>query len=416
MRADLDVMWHLVLALVSSSLLISCSHYANYSQTPPTVVDTVRWGSVLTLLAAAYYVLWQVWPQCGRRKRGYSRTRGDGAASSASPSFAPPYPLPETHEADIAVEGLEPGMEVQAGMVLYPELTVGSVWLYVYAWGLLLFVCVYCLSGLELTISCWWALGLLAVVMDELIQSGMRKEWVVLLLTCLLGCMVSLWFGAHGESAGLDRLDYESKSWHESSAKQSDEALFGQFLMGVVCPVATPFIFFSLRTSASGMRDVSRLCGLALPFMVVLALCVLMGTTYAPPVRRQLWFETGESKSVHNLLQAYGSPVDGGNGTYTETQARFYATAVKGDGLTSAAQMEYLQYVCMLGSPVICALTVRQLILAVLEGFSTEFLAAFLLVLSSRYCVTHDYGGWGVVCMSLASVGFVVVLLVRRVL
>ena len=164
------------------------------------------------------------------------------------------------------------------------------------------------------------------------------------------------------------------------------------------------------------MRDVSRLCGLALPFMVVLALCVLMGTTYAPPVRRQLWFETGESKRVHNLLQAYGSPVDGGNGTYTETQARFYATAVKGDGLTSAAQMEYLQYVCMLGSPVICALTVRQLILAVLEGFSTEFLAAFLLVLSSRYCVTHDYGGWGVVCMSLASVGFVVVLLVRRVL
>ena len=97
------------------------------------------------------------------------------------------------------------------------------------------------------------------------------------------------------------------------------------------------------------MRDVSRLCGLALPFMVVLALCVLMGTAYAPPVRRQLWFETGadssERKSVHNLLQAYvhgsSSPVDGGNGTYTETQARFYATAVKGDGLTSAGYLRY---------------------------------------------------------------------------
>ena len=378
MHESVESMRTLGMSLAATGLLVLCGEFSDGY--PKTIVGAIRWGSVTTLLFLVYYTAWYGWAHgshCRRQERRELYTR----------------PLSETEGFDVELEPLdeplEPtgGAEVQARVVLYPELTVGSVWVYVYGWGLLLFVCLYCLSGLETMTSCWWVLGMLTLVFDELIQEGVRKEWVLVTGLCVLGSGSGLWLG-------------EREGRQDDVAL--DEGIFGHFLMSVALPVVIPFIFFSIRSRVQpAVRDVSRLCELAAPFMVVLSVCTLMGTmheadsvaesTIAPPARRGLnW--TG----------------------FVETPARFYATGVRGD--PGATQHKYVQYAAGLGAPVAGAWALRSLIHAVLNGKSTEFIVAFLLALSTRYGVTHAYSVLSLASMGLAGMGFSSVLIMRRVI
>ena len=52
--------------------------------------------------------------------------------------------------------------------------------------------------------------------------------------------------------------------------------------------------------------------------------------------------------------------------------------------------------------------------LAVLTGHTTEFITAFLLVISARYGVTHDFSVWSLAAAGGAGTAFILLLLVRR--
>lgn len=339
------------MSLASTGLLVLCVEHS--SGFPKTIVGALRWGSTTTLLFLVYYLGWCGWSRgayCRRRER-YSHASRD--------------------ELEAELEETAHGREVQARVVLYPELTVGSVWVYVYGWGLLLFVCLYCLSGLETATSCWWVLGMSTMVFDELIQSGSPKLWVTLIGSSLLGSACALWMGDDGDSV-------ESES-------------FGEFLTGAAMPVVVPFIFFSARSRMQPVvRDVTRLCELAAPFMAVLSVCVLVGT--APPL-----------SPARRALQ---------NGTYIETPARFYATSIRAD--PEATRGKVVEYAAGLASPLAGAWALWSLIHAVLDNSSTEFITAFLFVLSGRFMATHELGTLSILSGGLAGLALGSVLLLRR--
>jgi hypothetical protein len=191
--------------------------------------------------------------------------------------------------------------------------------------------------------------------------------------------------------------------------------------MGAVLPVITPFIFFSLRSTSMAVRDAVRLCELAAPFMVVLAVCSLMGTMHSD--RRGLGYQMGYRNNATRNASAYletNAPFNAPfNATphlltaseYLELPLRAYSTAVQNPDLV---RERVLAYAVLLLSPLVGLCSLRCLVWSVLNKRCTEFMVAFLLVIAARFGLTHDHGGLTVASCGLAALAFCLVLLMRR--
>jgi hypothetical protein len=287
----------------------------------------------------------------------------------------------------------------------------------VYGWGLLLFVCVYCMAAIDVPASCWWTMGMIALSFDELIAKGVKNCWVVVLGVCLAVAVFSLWSGV--------LMDKDGNMLSDAMFSSKSPVLFLNFIMGVAYPVAAPFIFFTVRSTARTLtQDVGRLCEFAMPFMVVLSVCSLVATSGAcgyGAVSRDsakesfiTTFNDGGQKAGRRLLGDENATI-----VMVETVAKFassYASNI--DKNASIMQMmranHTLNYTLLFLSPFAALWLLRVLIIAVLTGHTTEFITSFLLVVSTRHGATHDFNAWSAAAAGSAGVAFVLLLMVRR--
>jgi hypothetical protein len=319
--------------------------------------------------------------------------------------------LPPTSDEEVWIEGTS----VVSNNVYYPELTMSSVWTYVYGWGVLLFVCIYCLAGVNIPSSCWWVMGMIALSFDELISKGVGKWFICSMGLSMCMSVFAVWSGALMDENGNFTGDL-------MFTKKGNIPLL-DFVMGVIFPILTPFIFFSIRSTVRSVtNDVSKLCEFALPFMTVMAVCCLVATS-------GMCNETCETR--RGGLETNLNQLNSNNGTnYVDTFANFVETynlnvnnaphnTSKNNTLNIlntriSLNSNVTQYVLISISPFIAFWLIRVLIVAILTGHSTEFITAFILVTSTRYSIAHAMGLWSVLALSGAGSAFVLLLLVKR--
>lgn len=453
MATNIEAMRHLAKSVLSCILLSVCSFGSHGlvggKEQLENVTGAVRWASVVTLLSAAYYLQFQVCKRSWQRKRErstrvlrrnqYKQTQTmtsvdrssdeSGRNSQSGRDFQSKFQIDSEDGIDsIELDSLPPasdeevwieGTSVVSNNVYYPELTMSSVWTYVYGWGVLLFVCIYCLAGVNIPSSCWWVMGMIALSFDELISKRAGKWFICSMGLSMCVSVFAVWSGALMDENGNFTGDL-------MFTKKGNMPLL-DFVMGVVFPVSTPFIFFSIRSTVRSVtNDVSKLCEFALPFMTVMAVCCLVATS-------GMCNETCETR--RSGLEANLAPLDSNNVTnYVDTFANFVETYNL--NVTNTTNMPHntsnnntlnynlntrislnsnvTQYVLISISPFIAFWLIRVLIVAILTGHSTEFITAFILVTSTRYSIAHAMGLWSVLALSGAGSAFVLLLLVKR--
>jgi hypothetical protein len=447
MSVDIDVVRHLAKSLLSTTLFVICSSYT--FEEVDTVSGAVRWASIVTLLAAVYYLQLQLWIRIWMRKRVRRLRKNHGfdtfnlnRSQYEQSHTAPLDGLDQSSfsignnnnnnddnnhnntisnrsqsptEIDITPSLMEDDV-ARSQNCYYPELTMGSVWTYVYGWGLLLFVCVYCMAAIDVPASCWWTMGMIALSFDELVSKGMKNYWVIILGTLLAVSVFCLWSGA--------LMDRDGNMIADSIFDSSSGEMFLNFLMGVIYPVVTPFIFFTIRSTVRSVtQDVSKLCEFAMPFMVVLSLCSLAATSGVCGYTAIESQPNAVNKSVVSQFEAAHSRHllrINNNTDMVETIAKFASSYASNlDGKNSAfPHMIYhgngLGYLLLFLSPFTALWLIRVLILAVLTGHTTEFITAFLLVVSMRHGATHDFSVWSLAAAGGVGTAFILLLLVRR--
>ena len=103
-----------------------------------------------------------------------------------------------------------------------------------------------------------------------------------------------------------------------------------------------------------------------------------------------------------------------------ETVAKFassYVTTLEGrnKSLISIIKARHtLNYTLLFLSPFAALWLLRVLIIAVLTGHTTEFITAFLLVVSTKHGATHDFSAWSAAAAAASGVAFVLLLMVQR--
>lgn len=382
--SDSDSIKTLARSIASLGLLMASSRYSVHgmavlSLATGSCADAARWAAVVTLLAGMYYLQFNIWRRCRRRKHRHlvvaAMTGRDEPGASTAYTDVPQTPPPSEVDLDVQEQ----------------PMTASHVYIYVYGWGLLLFASLYCMAGLHESSSCWWALGMFTLCFDELIMRETRRIWVVVIGVLFLCSVVSVWWGTGGESA-------------------KDEN-FGQVIISTVLPVMSPFIFFSLRSSVRAVtRDVWRLCELALPFMLLISICVLTGS-YMTEGKR--WDE-GSTRRVLNDTTLY---------TETLSEFDFNRSTTAFRDASSAWENEAVHRAYLFGllalTPVVAAWCIHIMVLSVVRGYVTEFVSAFLLVLSVKSSVVGEPGhSGGATLLAIASAGtcFILIFLMRKVL
>jgi hypothetical protein len=380
--SDSDSIKTLGRSIASLGLLMASSRYSvrgisMLSLDTGSCADAARWAAVVTLLAGVYYLQFNIWRRCRRRKHRHivvsSLTGREEPGANAAYTDVPQTPPPS-----------EAGSEVQG-----QAMTASHVYIYVYGWGLLLFASLYCMAGLHESSSCWWALGMFTLCFDELIMRETRKEWVLMIGALFVCSVVSVWWDAGGESA-------------------KDEN-FGQVIISTVLPVMSPFIFFSLRSSVRAVtRDAWRLYELALPFMLLISICVLTGS-YMTESKR--WSGGGARRALNQTV------------SFKETLSEFdfNRSAAVIHAASSAWENEAGHRAYLVGlfalTPVIAAWCIHIMVWSVVMGYVTEFISAFLLVLSVKSSVFGEHSG-GPTILAVASAGtcFILIFLMRKVI
>jgi hypothetical protein len=438
MVLNTDSACHLAKSVLGCALLSACSQWSS------TVVGggggitrSVRWGSFVVIFGAMYYLQYQVCKRCWqtklrrreRRVRGaYRRARTTGSMmmesasgssdgnnnnnnnnnnnSSAIRTGSPVSDVMEDVELEASPspdssEVWVEGAVVVSNNVYYPELTMSSVWTYVYGWGVLLFVCAYCLSGLDAGSSCWWALGMTALALDELIAKGVRKWLICVIGLGLCGSIFAVWSGELTDADG---------NFVGDLMFARDDAIV-DFVLGMALPVSTPFIFFTIRSTVRSVtQDVTKLCEFALPFMTVLAACFLVATSGVCGV---------EDAGSSHPTSYYNSHSWAVNGSLTvETVAKFaesYVTGIENFTSINSIRVDPKAVECALifVAPLLAFCLVRVLVVAILTQHATEFIAAFVLVAAARFGMLHAVGVWSVVGVSGAGFAFVLLLFDR---
>ena len=439
MVVNVAAMHHLAESVLCCTLLAVCSQGGVIVMGGVhSVTGAVRWASFVILMSAIYYLQIQVCIKCWQRKqeRRARRTRpgsrsqsqyqqaGTSAESDANTRYSDdidvnPYPRSDDMEhAEVWVEG----GSVVSNNVYYPELTMSSVWTYVYGWGILLFVCVYCLSGLDLPCSCWWMMGMVALSFDELVSKGVGKCMICLVGVSLCVSVFSVWSGA--------LVDDDGNFLGDLMFSRKESVPLFNFLMGVVLPVSAPFVFFSIRSTVRSVtQDVFRLCEFALPFMVVLAGCCLVATSGVCEVGVSVG-SVNTVKYVANNVVSNGVSNGAGNGvgngprrnlqgyddansTYSavETAAKFagsYASVL--DQNVIPINIKTIEYALIFVSPLLAFWVIRVLVVAILNQRATEFIVSFALVTVARFGMAHVMGVWSVLAISGAGLAFVLLL------
>jgi hypothetical protein len=439
MAAHVEAMRHLAKSVLSCVLLSLCS-IGSGSQAligegdSESVTGAVQWASVVTLLSAVYYLQFQVWRRIWQRKKDrrvsmrsqYRQTRTAGSADPSSNSS-------NSEDVSVDLDSLPPsidseeawveGVNVVSNNLYYPELTMSSVWTYVYGWGILLFVCLYCLAGANVPSSCWWVMGMIALSFDELISKGLGKWWVCLVGLSLCGSVFAVWSGTLIDNKGNFIGDL-------TFAKSGNIPLIN-FVLGVVFPVSTPFIFFTIRSTVRNVnRDVSKLCEFALPFMTVLAVCYLVATSGVCATVESEWsskapvrglskmdfnHDEGQRRGLDKLESFHKNTTDAK--AMVETVAKFagsYMTNLSGSNSSVSLNSNVMQFTLILISPLAAFWLIRVLIVSILTGHSTEFITAFILVTSARFGMTHSMGIWSLMAVSGAGSAFLLLLFIRR--
>lgn len=421
MAVNTDAVRHLAKSVLSCVLLLVCSQWSKVVVGGGnSMTGAVRWGSFVVLLSAIYYLQFQVcvrfWQKKlqrrERRVRGaYRQTRTTGSIDSSHSSSVrgdmedvdlDSLPSPDTSE--VWAEG----SSVVSNNVYYPELTMRSVWTYVYGWGILLFVCVYCLAGVDVPSSCWWALGMTALSLDDLISKGVGKWIVCVILLSLGGSIFAIWSGELMDENGNFISDL-------MSAKDNSFPIVN-FVMSMALPVSAPFIFFTVRSTVrSATQDVTRLCEFALPFMTVLAACCLVATSGMcdSNTTADSGHELAAGKGRRDLLDGRFSDSNT-TSAMVETVAKFAESYVSNiDKHTILINAKTFEYALLFISPLLAFCLIRVLVVAILNRHATEFIVAFVLVMSTRFGMTHPMGAWSVMGVSGAGFAFVLLLFDR---
>ena len=425
----------------------------NNSNNSNDITAAVRWASVVVILAALYYLQYQVCVRLWQRKkerrsRGRYRSQYRRTRTAVDPSSNGTGSMGnglnrlnrESDDADLdsldtineseSVESMESasqtefvtggtdvwaeGASIVSNNVYYPELTMTSVWTYVYGWGLLLFVSVYCLAVVDIPSSCWWVMGMIALSFDELISKGMGKWFVCLIGASLSGSIFAVWSGS--------LMDNEGNFIGELMFAAKEGIPLFSLLMGVVLPVSVPFIFFSVRsTLRSATQDVSRLCEFALPFMTVLAVCCLVATSGVCGPSQSSVGSVGNVGNVGNVNGVNTEIIQsnsrrGLNHTnYQETTAKFASSYNSKNNNNDSAYLTLLQHTLMFISPIVAFGLIRVLVIAIITRHATEFIAAFILVTSVRFSMTNTTGVWSILALSGAGFAFVFLLFYRSI-
>ena len=405
LSADRGSMVGLSRSVVASVFLLWCSQ-GSYRLLGgrQDVVGAARWASMVVILFAIYYLQCKLWLRVMNRRNEVRTARGVYRQTVAEDVDLDSLPRAEE-------EGLTEGVTVVSGQAYYPELTVCSVWTYVYGWGLLLFVSVYCLSGLELMGSCWWLLGMHSLIFDELISRGMGRYAVLAVVACMFCAVFCMWCG----------VALEGGKAYAPIVFSGDTPVLS-FVLGAALPVLSPFLFFSVRHSVRGMtKDAFRLCEIALPFMLVLGVCFLMGTSgmcytdtesltalKGGTARRGL-LDFGQNE-MSSYLRKY---TDNQTQEMVETVAKFsstYSTDVRDRRIT----FDTLAHALIFISPIAAFFAVYELINSIVASKVAEFLTGYLLVSSVRFAVEHDAGYWSGIALAGAGLAFLFILLCFR--
>ena len=345
-----DTVRQLAKSVLSCTLLALLNEFGQVDFNNKTnVIGVVRWTSTVILLSACYYLqlqIWMCWRDRGRRRHTQPMESVD------------------------TFENVDYNIDNISVVWANTGLTMPIIWTYVYCWVIILFVTIYCLAGQNAICSCWWVVGMIALSLDELITRRVGGLAVCLVMLCLCGSVISIWSGA---------LTYKGEFIGDLMLIGIGSPLLN-FAMGVIFPVTTPFLFFTVR-SIYGTRDVSRLCEFALPFMIVLAVGCLLGTDGSGHITRRF--------------------LDGNSSAMVESAAKFNPYYAEPDG------------VLILFAPFVVYWLIRVLIVSIITGHSTEFITAFLIVTSARYGMTNEIGLWSVLAVSGAGSAFVLLLLIR---
>ena len=373
--------------LCSSALLAA----AGYTLPVATPHQAVTWTALVVALAGVYYVLLWFWRACPLRP---ARAR---VAETGVISPNPLHPLAETAYATVEEARDQ------------PHLTTTTVYVYVYLWGVLLFVSLYCMAGLHTPSSCWWAVGMLMLSFDELVSREAPRVYV-------MGLSSLLWTSA-------------SALWWASSGVFAEEESVSEVLISVVIPVLSPFIFFSLRSIRMACKDTRSLCEVALPFMVLISVGVLVNSDYTALLSSgasmsydQLAYSQSHDRRRYaarrgNLYAARRGNLTR-NLTYLETPSYFNpnGTELPLPSLP-VAYVTLNKYLVLLGVPALACAAVLNLAACVLNGFVTEFICAFLLTLSVKHISVHPGAGWTAqLALGAAGVCFICLVLLRRTL
>jgi hypothetical protein len=359
-----DSIKNLALSIICLVCIVICGDYEHRSS--GSVAAAVRWAATTILLGTFYYyIVWSVYKcwclgeQC-ERLSGYNGVQSRNTLDLSDMDIDS---IPESIDED-------PEPRSRTVTSFSPELTIYSVWVYVYGWGVLLFVCMYSLPGVNVSSSCWWMLGMLVTCIDEMILNRIERLWICFTILGLTASVSSLLVAVSDTNSLL------------TLAPSGEGYILGNFTVGVLYPIVAPCIFFSIRSYRNTGKDLSRLFELATPFMVTVSICILFGMQN-PIQRRRLDNST----------------------TLLETHANFD---------DKQHEHSYLHSMAILFSPLAAIGCVRTLINSVMSGHATEFIAAFTAILATRTAAAKEFQPLPLLAFVLSAVCFFVVVIVKQ--
>ena len=385
---DSDSLKNLACSIVSLGLLMTSSRYSvrvlsALNPSFDSCADAARWAAAVTLLTGVYYLQYNIWCRCRRRRRG------------SREALVLETPVAHAAYTDVPQTISESGPER-----VEQQMTAAHVYVYVYGWGLLLFASLYCMAGLHNSSSCWWALEMLTLCFDELIMRD-TPRWLVIVIGALMGSAITtLWWGSSGESA-------------------RDEN-FALVILSTVLPVMSPFIFFSLRSSVRVVtRDIWRLCELALPFMLLISVCVLTGSYMT--TGKLMGGAGGERRVIPNTTALFKETTSAFD--FNHTASHFTSPVPEVESLLGAfprrweneAAHQFYLWVLLALTPVVAAWCIHSMVWSVVSGYVTEFITSFLLVLSVKSSVFSEQSTGSIFAVASAGICFILVFFLRRV-
>jgi hypothetical protein len=389
---DFDVLKQLSKSIVLVGLLMWAADFALHR---PTIQGSVQWCSLVMLLHAFYNSVLECSRFCRCRAAGRGPRLVSWELSRRQVHQSTYMDLPQMPPA-----GDSPPPE-------HLELNPGSVYTYVYGWGILLFVCLYCMAGQIESSSCWWVVGMLVLAFDELIARNVMRFWVATIGALLYTSVVSLWWAASGSKAVEQHLD--------------------GIIFGVVFPVLVPFIFFSLRSPVRVvLQDVRALYDTAMPFIIIISIGVLVGTGgledyFALPKHSTRLLHLPAHNSTTSRVMETPAPFrHGASNPHSNQSSYFQALAEHYTLLSQTANVlqrpSLWKRLVILATPLIAEQAIITLTTCVMQGFVTEFISSFVLALTVKFALTREHTAASGLALGAAGVCFVMLILLRRVI